>query len=455
MAIYIKTFFLILISFWSIKQINYFIDTLSIFKSISLFFILIFLIVLLLSFLCIFNRINRTKFLQYFFIVFFSFFASNLFFDLYLDNSYKKKSDFNLKSIEIKNSKKFDLRTQKEVVLDLQKQFSNVYPVTFPKHKLNKIKNTSELFPLSGISKSKTVFCNESGEYSIYKSDRYGFNNKDIIYEKFDKKRIMLIGDSFVHGACVNEDENISSYLNKLNIYSFSISYGGNGPLLELASLVEYINIIKPEVIIWFYSENDLFDLNQEKKSEVLIKYLNIDNFNQKLVERQNEIDDHWKKLLINKFNVDDYVYYSKKRSFSGRILRKLERAVLFKPLRDVIKNYYLSEVNQFYISQDRNNFDLFERIIKKAKNISHLENASIHFVYLPFYGSLKDSPPLSKDIIIELVKQNEINVLDFYSFIKKEEIKLKDIFPLNRHGHYNSQGYKFLADFIYENIKN
>ena len=267
MAIYIKTFFLILISFWSIKQINYFIDTLSIFKNISLFFILIFLIVLLLSFLCIFNRINRTKFLQYFFIVFFSFFVSNLFFDLYLDNSYKKKSDFNLKSIEIKNSKKFDLRTQKEVVLDLQKQFSNVYPVTFPKHKLNKIKNTSELFPLSGISKSKTVFCNESGEYSIYKSDRYGFNNKDIIYEKFDKKRIMLIGDSFVHGACVNEDENISSYLNKLNIYSFSISYGGNGPLLELASLVEYINIIKPEVIIWFYSENDLFDLNQEKKS--------------------------------------------------------------------------------------------------------------------------------------------------------------------------------------------
>ena len=115
--------------------------------------------------------------------------------------------------------------------------------------------------------------------------------------------------------------------------------------------------------------------------------------------------------------------------------------------------NFILVKIEITLISTNLLEFDEFSLPI--TKNISHLENASIHFVYLPFYGSLKDSPPLSKDIIIELVKQNEINVLDFYSFIKKEEIKLKDIFPMNRHGHYNSQGYKLLADFIYENIKN
>ena len=41
-----------------------------------------------------------------------------------------------------------------------------------------------ELFPLSGISNSKTIHCNESGYYSIYKSDRYGFNNPDYDWDK-------------------------------------------------------------------------------------------------------------------------------------------------------------------------------------------------------------------------------------------------------------------------------
>ena len=80
----------------------------------------------------------------------------------------------------------------------------------------------------------------------------------------------MLIGDSFVHGACVDEENTLSSQLNKINIPSFSISYGGNGPLLELATLIEYVIVVKPKIILWFYSENDLFDLNNEKESEMI-----------------------------------------------------------------------------------------------------------------------------------------------------------------------------------------
>ena len=61
---------------------------------------------------------------------------------------------------------------------------------------LNKIKK--DIFPLSGISNSKTIHCNESGFYSIYQSDRYGFNNPD---EEWDNSEIeyLLIGDSFTN----------------------------------------------------------------------------------------------------------------------------------------------------------------------------------------------------------------------------------------------------------------
>ena len=34
-----------------------------------------------------------------------------------------------------------------------------------------------KILPLSGLSNSKTLHCNENGYYSIYTSDRFGFNN--------------------------------------------------------------------------------------------------------------------------------------------------------------------------------------------------------------------------------------------------------------------------------------
>ena len=42
---------------------------------------------------------------------------------------------------------------------------------------------------------------NESGYYSIYKSDRYGFNNPDYVWDK-NEIDLVIIGDSFAHGAC-------------------------------------------------------------------------------------------------------------------------------------------------------------------------------------------------------------------------------------------------------------
>ena len=329
MLIYLKkllfstNLYLLLFLIWIIKQIYYSFETLSIYKNLSTFLIIFFSFIFVLIFLAVFNLINKKKFLQYFSIVFFSLFFTNLFFDLFKDNIKKKNNETFYKDL-LKDKNiydKFDFRTQKQVVDDLKKIKTNVYPATHPKHNLTKnSKLTSNLFPLSGISKSTIVYCNESGKYSIYKSDRYGFNNPDINYDNFTKKKVMLIGDSFVHGACVDEENTLSSQLNKINIPSFSISYGGNGPLLELATLIEYVIVVKPKIILWFYSENDLFDLNDEKKSEILMKYLNDYDFNQKLTKRQNEIDNFWKELLLRDFNIEDYVYYTKKKNFFQNI---------------------------------------------------------------------------------------------------------------------------------------
>ena len=103
---------------------------------------------------------------------------------------------------------------------------------------------------LSGISNSMTIYCNENGYYSIYQSDRYGFNNPD---EEWDSNEIelLLLGDSFTHGACVNRPDDLSSVLRTLSGYNvINLGYGGNGPLTEYATLKEFFPNNTKKIII-------------------------------------------------------------------------------------------------------------------------------------------------------------------------------------------------------------
>jgi hypothetical protein len=66
---------------------------------------------------------------------------------------------------------------------------------------------------------------------------------------------------------------------------------GGNGPLLELASLEEYLAPRKPNVVFWIYYNNDLADLEVERELPLLRRYLDEDGFSQRLADRQALID--------------------------------------------------------------------------------------------------------------------------------------------------------------------
>ena len=94
----------------------------------------------------------------YFFIIF-----SSIFITLY---SYEAYLNFS----SAKNTKKLDYFEN----LKLNSSFNDLVVASDPG---NYIFNRNELFPFSGISSSKTLHCNENGYYSIYESDRYGFNN--------------------------------------------------------------------------------------------------------------------------------------------------------------------------------------------------------------------------------------------------------------------------------------
>ena len=64
---------------------------------------------------------------------------------------------------------------------------------------------------------------------------------------------------------------------------------GGNGPLLEFASLVEYAELYNFNTIIWLFTpENDYENFEREVQNPILKKYLD-PNFKQNLVNKNKE----------------------------------------------------------------------------------------------------------------------------------------------------------------------
>ena len=198
---------------------------------------------------------------------------------------------------ENRTGKKFDKRTRLEIFNHLREKNSNIQVTVNPNNYINKNK---AIFPFSGISNSKTIFCNENGYYAFYQSDRYGFNNPDDNWDK-DEIEYLLVGDPFTHGACVNRPDDIGSILRNLSKKPvLNLGFSGNGPLIEFATLREYMNN-KIKKVLWIYFEGNDFDgLHLEMSDKILMKYYNDETFTQNLKLKQKEID----RLSINSIKI-------------------------------------------------------------------------------------------------------------------------------------------------------
>ena len=71
-----------------------------------------------------------------------------------------------------------------------------------------------------------------------------------------------------------------------------NLGWSGNGPLTELATLREYFPKKNIKHVIWFYyEENDIADLLNERTNKILSNYLDDPNFTQGLRSQQKHLD--------------------------------------------------------------------------------------------------------------------------------------------------------------------
>ena len=403
-----------------------------------------YLLSLILIFFSIITFFINQKIKEYLIISCISLVISLYLFEGYLNIPNQFPND---KLYEKLSGNKWDKRSKLEVYKDLKKENVEITVTTSPYYFLNrKYDEKSDILTLAGVSNTKTIYCNENGYYSIYQSDRYGFNNPDT---EWDKKKIeyLLIGDSFVHGACVNRPNDISSVLRtKYNKSTLNLGYGGNDSLIQYATLREYLNSNVKKVIWVFFEGNDLDEKTMMYfKNKILKQYVQNLSFSQNLKYKQSEIDIFLKKEvdLISKKKV------SEKREFN--LKTEFKKFIKLSKVRSIM-NLFLPKKYQprFAESSSQQKLREFREILTLTNKLVNEKNSKLYFVYLPEYEryvfNYENTNYYNVKNIIDDLK---IPFIDIHKEVFEKEQNPLRLFPFNSVGHYNLEGYKKVAETI------
>lgn len=304
--------------------------------------------------------------------------------------------------------------------------------------------------PLSGISSVTTVQCNETGPWLAYQSDERGFNNGPDVW-KAETTVIAALGDSFTHGMCVERDLNLVGRMAEFQKSSvLNLGMAGNGPLLMLATLVEYLPAVRPEAVLWVYYEgNDLPDLEFEKRLAVLHQYLEPGS-SQDLWERQSEIDAAGRALVEDELAELPEAGLLERIFGYGRVPERFFRQELWK-LWNLRRLLGLTRPPALDLA-------LFRDILTRARSLIRSWDGELYFVYLPMYRRRLDGRSkggsVARERVIELTGALGIPLIDVHSsFLGVADSDAlwsgTEVYP----GHYSEEGYRIVASTIAEHL--
>jgi len=305
--------------------------------------------------------------------------------------------------------------------------------------------NTSKgrILPLGGISNRTAHFLphleqvqvdNKSGFYPVIEGDEHGFNNPKGLYQK-TKVDIVLMGDSFTEGYSVHSDETISAVLRGSGFNALNTGKGGNGPLLEMAALKEYAELIEPKIVLWLYFTNDLGNLSYEIRSPLLKNYLIDNEFTQNLISRQEEIDS----LLVDYVEGERWIYNWKYKIIKLWNLRKMVNLLSWRQATTAAPLPIPKTI--------------FKDILQKSKQMVSGWGGEMYFVYLPPKDRYSTgNADIDREFVMRTATELGLPIIDIHKDFVARPDPLS-LFPFNGN-HYNAEGYRLVAESILNRLK-
>lgn len=342
----------------------------------------------------------------------------------------------------------YDPRTKFEVVLDLRDRGVEAYPTIHPAAYIAPRKIAGVVtMPFGGVVNAVTVYCkeNETGQYLVYDSDEQGFNNPSGIWQR-SSVEVALIGDSFTQGACALEGS-FASHLRRRFDGVLNLGSGNNGPLIELATIKEYLPEFSPPIVVWFYYEgNDLANLKDERQSALLMRYLAGD-FRQRIRQRQSEID-----VQVRAF-VNSSVAQLRAAGSRGVVHEEPYGPAEFARLaltQKHLEHLAVGPATRSGEAKANPGLRLFARILGEANETVASWQGKLYFVYLPAYETLRrgEIEP-QRDAVLEAARSHEIPIIDIDALFRARADPL-DLFPFNQDGvHYTQEGNRLIAERV------
>jgi hypothetical protein len=295
------------------------------------------------------------------------------------------------------------------------------------------------------------------GDYTIYESDEHGFNNPLGSWK--NKINVALIGDSFVHGACVKAGDDIASQLRKHNLNTLNLGIGSAGPLIYSAVLKEYAAQAKPEIVVWSFYAVDIRDPMAEKFSPTLMRYLEDPLFSQNLYSNQAHVDliirEYYKIAYQKRLDELHELRNNRRKLITNRLIKE---GLQLTKLRERIR--YLGgrkEVTEGYESEK---LKLFEKTLRNAKKQTESWGGKFIFMYLPdwyTYGAPYDTFGIKVDAnfllrkdVLRIAKEVGVPVLDIQAQVFDKSEDPLSFFNWRTYGHYNLKGYTAVSDELY-----
>ncbi len=344
-----------------------------------------------------------------------------------------------------------DTRRLTEVMADMRAHGHDVVPatqlaaITGPGNSVPDGSDADLLLPLGGISNRTTLLCNQSGQYVSYESDEHGFRNPRGIWRsrRFD---VAVVGQSFAQGYCVEDGKTFVDDLRSEYSAVANLGWSGQGPLLQLGAIKEYLPRYSPRIVLWVFQEGiDLQDLHREEALPIARRYLERE-FTQRLLERQSEIDTFLQRYA-DRLTEQDHVPPARRLS----IAEQAEPVLKLWHLRTWVGEFLAVDDAREVARLEQFAFQPLHDILQQARDISAGWGGQLHIVYLPSwrrYQHHASATDVQRAVVLRLAKSLNIPVIDAVVAFRQEPDSLS-LFPFRVFGHYNAKGNRLVGQAI------